>query len=438
MLRRIFLVAVTPTLIFPFLWAMLVLGILRLAARLESPVALLRRAGPATIEVTSTGLRINVEGKPSVDLPRAEVIDGWIEPLRQQSCLVLRLRGGRRLLIEGDDFAALRGLLAAAGASVQQQVFKVPLGTVASQYGQGPVFHLLGPVLAAMFSFSGFVLLLSAMASRDTDAVFIGVVITLLGLGFTWGLVRWATGGEAIVGADGITVRRLFRRRFVPHGEIETVVQTRLGVRVYTRGEPLDLPMRTFVSDRSQSSAALVTRIEEARAESHRSFDVAALELLDRRGRRVSAWRDALARIAHHSGDYRSSVLESADLAHVIEDVSAPPERRIGAAIALASLPGDPELKQRVRVAAQASASTPMRIALEKRSAGGSTTPTSTMSPPSPRRRSGSTRRARSGRSLKLELERDGVLAGHRRALEENGCHLPGGERVEHRLIERR
>ena len=59
-------------------------------------------------------------------------------------------------------------------------------------------------------------------------------------------------------------------------------------------------------------------------------------------------------------------MLESADLAHVIEDVSAPAERRIGAALALAALPGDPELKLRVRVAAQASANEPVRIALEK------------------------------------------------------------------------
>ena len=245
---------------------MLVLGILRLAARLESPVALLRRAGAGTIETTPEGL----------------------------------------------------------------------------------------------------VTLLSAIAARQAEAVFVSSGISLIGLGFIWGLLRWTTAGEAIVGADGITLNRLFQKRFVPHAEIESVAQTSYGVRVTTRGQPLDLPMKTFVSDRSQSSAALITRIDEAREASHRSFDVAALELLDRRGRTVSAWREALARITHRSGDYRSSVLESADLAHVIEDASAPPERRIGAALALASLPGDPELKQRVRVAAQASANAPVRIALEK------------------------------------------------------------------------
>lgn len=345
---------------------MLVLGILRLSARLESPVALLRRAGPGTIETTPEGLEIELIGRALVSLPRAQVIDGWIEPLREQSCLVLRLRGGRRVLVESDDFAALRGLLAAAGASVQQQVFKVPLGTVASQHGQGPVFHLLGPFLAGLFSIGGFAGLAKALVSQKPEAPFSSVVFMVIGLAFTWVLIRSTAPGEAVVGADGITLNRLFQKRFVPHAEIESVVQTSYGVRVTTRGQPLDLPMKTFVSDRSQSSAALITRIEEAREASHRSFDVAALELLDRRGRTVSAWREALARITHRSGDYRSSVLESADLAHVIEDASAPPERRIGAALALASLPGDPELKQRVRVAAQASANAPVRIALEK------------------------------------------------------------------------
>jgi hypothetical protein len=124
--------------------------------------------------------------------------------------------------------------------------------------------------------------------------------------------------------------------------------------------------MKSFVSDRSHANTALATRIQEAREASHRTFDGAALELLDRRGRTVAAWREALARITHRSGDYRSSVLESADLAQVIEDVSAPAERRIGAALALAALPGDPELKLRVRVAAQASANETMRVALER------------------------------------------------------------------------
>lgn len=89
---------------------MLVLGILRLAARLESPVALLRRAGAGTIETTPEGL----------------------------------------------------------------------------------------------------VTLLSAIAARQAEAVFVGVGITLIGLGFIWGLLRWTTAGEAIVGADGITLNRLW------------------------------------------------------------------------------------------------------------------------------------------------------------------------------------------------------------------------------------
>ena len=283
------LILVTPTLVFPFLWAMLVLGILRLAARFESPVALLRRAGPGEIEGTADGLLIERPGNSVLWVPRAEVIDGWIEPLRHLSCLVLRLRGGRRLLVEGDDFAALRRLLAAAGASVQQQIFKVPLGTVASQHGQGPVFHLLGPVVAGMFSISAFGALVGALVSRSPEALFTSVVMTLIALGFIWALIRYTTAGEAIVGADGITVKRLFQKRFVPHSEIESVMQTPHGVRVVTLGQPLDLPMRTFVSERSQASAALVTRIQEAREASHRSFDVAALELLDRRGRTVAA-----------------------------------------------------------------------------------------------------------------------------------------------------
>jgi hypothetical protein len=104
-LRWALLVLVTPTIVFPFLWALLVVAVLRFAARLESPAALLLRAGPGDLEITPEGLVVEVLGKAMSAVPRAEVIEGWIEPLDNVNCLVLRLRSGRRLLVEGGDFA---------------------------------------------------------------------------------------------------------------------------------------------------------------------------------------------------------------------------------------------------------------------------------------------------------------------------------------------
>ena len=366
MIRWAALAVVTPTLVFPFLWAALVLGVLRLGARFERSSFLLRGARRGVVEGAPEGLRIEIRAGKVISVPRSEVLDGWIEPLGGRFALVLRLRGGRRLVVEGDDYAALCRVLAAAGASIEQQVFKVPLGSIAAQHGNGPVFHLLGPFLVGLFSLCGGVSLLAGIRNGYSGAIFEGLFFTLVSLAFGYVLARTMITGEVTVGADGITLKRLFQRRFVPYAEIESAEQEPKGVRVTTRGGEIFLPVGTFVAERHEIGAALAKRIEDGKEASRRSFDGAALGLLDRGGRSVSAWREALAQIAHRGGDYRSSRIESADLAHVIEDASAPPERRIGAALALGSLPDGDALKERVRVAAQASANEPVRIALAK------------------------------------------------------------------------
>jgi hypothetical protein len=53
-------------------------------------------------------------------------------------------------------------------------------------------------------------------------------------------------------------------------------------------------------------------------------------------------------------------------LAQVVEDAAAPAERRVAAAFALAAASGEEALLRRARIAAGATASEPLRIALER------------------------------------------------------------------------
>jgi hypothetical protein len=109
---------------------------------------------------------------------------------------------------------------------------------------------------------------------------------------------------------------------------------------------------------------ALLASIDEAR-QAHANRDPAPeLSALDRAGRPLSAWREALASLLEGTRAYREEPIDRRTLVRVLADVDVPAERRIAAAIALAPQGGD--TAERIREAAAASASEPLRVALER------------------------------------------------------------------------
>jgi len=80
----------------------------------------------------------------------------------------------------------------------------------------------------------------------------------------------------------------------------------------------------------------------------------------------AAVWRAELVALTDEQGDaaYRGIHLPRTTLEDVLDDGSAPAERRIGAALALRAL--DPSYATRVRLAAGSSANEHLRIALEK------------------------------------------------------------------------
>lgn len=175
-----------------------------------------------------------------------------------------------------------------------------------------------------------------------------------------------------LVGTDGFEHTWLGTRAFVPFANV-TAVETykewagskmQRGVRVTLDGAP-PLKLPTGQSDVGDVEAAsLAARLTEARrayVEGGQGGQVASL----RRGDQdLRTWIAALRRLGDGAIDHRTSAVPLEALLRTVEDSSAAVESRLGAAVAATS-GGDPDAVRRVRVAAAATASPRLRVALE-------------------------------------------------------------------------
>lgn len=173
------------------------------------------------------------------------------------------------------------------------------------------------------------------------------------------------------IGVDGVLLTWLWRKRFVPMGEILEIqseddrlllLTLRSGevVRVYT-----GIPRRSQGGSGAAHHQAILARIVEARRlfrEGGAALDAAAL--VGRQGRSRADWLQALARVAGGEGGYREAAVRLENLVALVEDPRAPADARAGAAAVLHAK-GDDEARARVRVAAEATASPKLRVALD-------------------------------------------------------------------------
>lgn len=173
------------------------------------------------------------------------------------------------------------------------------------------------------------------------------------------------------VGVDGVLLTWLWRKRFVPMGEILEIRSEDDRVLVLTLHSGEVVHVHTGLPRRSEGGAgaahhrAVLARIVEARRlfrEGGAGVDAAAL--VGRQGRSRADWLEALARVAGGEGGYREAAVRLEDLVALVEDPRAPADARAGAALVLHTK-GDDEARARVRVAAEATASPKLRVALD-------------------------------------------------------------------------
>jgi hypothetical protein len=211
------------------------------------------------------------------------------------------------------------------------------------------------------------------MTARQGGGAVCGAVVlaalAVLASSALWILVRPLLTTTLRIGTDGVVIERLFRRRFIPRATL-TSAGARDDRLVLWRTNSAPVSVRT--SSRTEA-AAVAQRIREAAAvHGEGAPGNATLSRLDRQGRSVAEWlRDARS-LGDKGGGYRDAALDRRELLDVVEDGSAPAERRIAAAAALsyATRDGEDEVRARVRSAAETCADPRLRVAIESANTG--------------------------------------------------------------------
>ncbi len=204
---------------------------------------------------------------------------------------------------------------------------------------------------------------------NDALGWIVAAVALLAGMAFTW----QTAAGRIVVGDDGVRLTRAPKSRFLPYADLRAV--RRLQQLAYqgrsnqpdvyipavhivlASGEVIEVPM---VSVPDETVSAVVSRIEAGIASASAA---SARPTLDRNGRSVTAWRDALAKQVQ-SADFRGKARTVEELDAVLTDPTSRAEDRVGAALALRAT-GAEGAAERIRVAASTSANARLRVALD-------------------------------------------------------------------------
>ncbi len=309
-----------------------------------------------------------VRGALASDVTR---LDGAVAgcPLTSGS-VALRMKDGTLHELELDDPNGAEPLLDRLGLSLDRRALRMPLAT-GSRWGAAALALGLGSLV---FAFSAIALagaqdflLGLTFVKCITMMLFVGAF-----LGSAIGLKRSLDrldNGEVVVGLDGIVIRNKGLARFVPMAEL--VQADAVGSRVVVRRQPpsggaheiIDIPVACAADGDTSRADAVVDALRRA-IERRPSQPSTAGEALDRGPKSLRAWRAQLAGMSRADASYRSVALGNEELGALVLDASAPPDRRVGAALALAST-ARTEARDLVRIAVPAVADDDLRASLE-------------------------------------------------------------------------
>lgn len=166
------------------------------------------------------------------------------------------------------------------------------------------------------------------------------------------------------VGHDGVFLRWLGNRRFLPFRAIEEARSTPIGVELLVSGRPVEIRLTYRDGGADADRDALLARIREG-IEAHGAAARADEEALLAQGTRSREdWLAAMGALGAGEGGYRAASIPRERLWAILESPSADPSAREGAALALhASL--DEGERGRMAAAARKTASPRLRVALD-------------------------------------------------------------------------
>ena len=338
-----------------FVGGMIALGI---ALGIAATSMLGRRDAAGSIAADASGFTV-VRGGATRRVPAADVVSAVTIPAGTKARIELTVRGGETISAEVPSEDDARAVLSSAGFGPERVRSRVALSSAGVR----------GASLFAWLCFAlamGPTLLPIGAASATGMVAWLAIVLAALAA-----TLRMTRAPDVVVGADGFTIEGA-KKRFVPFAGLASVsvaVGARHGLALRWadgRSERIDL-YRLETPWRGERVQAIVARIRAAMAAraSAEGAPEALRAALDRNGRTVGAWRDAIAGEVRRGAGYRSATAGPEDLGRILEGADTPADRRIGAALALAASK-DPEAAPKIRVAAAACAEPRVRVALEK------------------------------------------------------------------------
>jgi hypothetical protein len=281
---------------------------------------------------------------------RQKLLHGYVHVDRNQTYLRLvrrALLSPRPIDIQVDDEAQANEILAAMRLDAKTSVGEYKMLHGYRRASLLKSYSAMGGLLAVMVAFF-YLITFDANAPLQVGsaiALALANIATLL-LGITSVV-------HVSVGADGVFLRRhLMSRRFISFADIREVTMPKRDLTITLHdGTAITVHLPNDFSENVKDSSALVGRLRAALA-AYREAPQAP---------RISG---AEAKNEKHAF-YRTSALPEDQLWRIVENPSAPTSERTAAANAL-SLELDAVGRKRLRVAADASASAQLRVALER------------------------------------------------------------------------
>jgi hypothetical protein len=307
-----------------------------------------------TVGASERGLELGERRVPAEQVGAAILVP---RARARQACVRVTLRGHHLPLdIAVTDVAEGRALLRAMGRDATRAAasFLVGSGTRGNPKrlaiaGLAVLAAVVAPSLVAIslgiFTFAAFAAPLGMLA-----------FVALLNLP-----------ARLVIGADGISYRWLFSRRFIPYADVAAVAshadqrEESLDI-VLQSDETLRIPVGSSLLS-AGSAAAIEERVDEALDAWRRGVDAGDEARLLRGARAVPDWIRALRAVgAGADAGPREAPLPRDRLWRIIEDPRADQAARAAAAVALAGEEGE---RDRLRAVAGATAAPRLRVAIE-------------------------------------------------------------------------
>ena len=286
-----------------------------------------RRRLPGEIGVSPEVVRVARTGEPTRLHPRDTFESGHVEVEGGRTIAVLTTER-ERFEVDVDAPERADALLGAVGLDPRRRLVRF-----ARRESGSVVTRTVVEICAVAVSWLAVASLLDEQGWAATNRGLLMLTTTLLGIGLGTAVGDQFEPSPVEVGADGVSWVGWFGRKyFVRYRELKDVVLDGSTLRLVTPSKvhSLDLgdtPPATRDAIRRRVETAWFAEVPHA-----------SLELLARRGQDLETWKAKLTELVREGQEgYRHATIPRVRVEAALDDPDAPPDQRLGAAIALTS-----------------------------------------------------------------------------------------------------